>query len=293
MSHSEADLKALTVVKLKELLAARSLPVTGKKDDLIARLLANPDAPLTADSTGPASATDEPDGTGLSGTAEAGAAATGEGERSAGQTGEALGKGGVEAEEAKDGAEGGEPDKVLTEEEKKAAQAQVDADKLAAARLEEDKRAARAARFGAAAPSAEATAGGPVDESAEAKKKRAERFGLEVDADKKSDDKLNKSLAALDAPLGANKRQREPKKPLPTSKNTGAPGEKGVVGAAAEKGSKVDAKSAAAEPAAAVAADPELKKKLEEEEEKKRKRAERFGPPPAEAPQEKKTKVDA
>lgn len=157
---------------------------------------------------------------------------------------------------------------------------------MAAARLEEDKRAARAARFGAAAPSAEATAGGPVDESAEAKKKRAERFGLEVDADKKSDDKLNKvraahaascsllstsetltprvlpqSLAALDAPLGANKRQREPKKPLPTSKNTGAPGEKGVVGAAAEKGSKVDAKSAAAEPAAAVAADPELKKK--------------------------------
>lgn len=154
---------------------------------------------------------------------------------------------------------------------------------MAAARLEEDKRAARAARFGAAAPSAEATAGGPVDESAEAKKKRAERFGLEVDADKKSDDKLNKvraahaascsllstsetltpsvlpqSLAALDAPLGANKRQREPKI---TSKNTGAPGEKGVVGAAAEKGSKVDAKSAAAEPAAAVAADPELKKR--------------------------------
>ncbi|GAA5856832.1 hypothetical protein JCM9279_000844 [Rhodotorula babjevae] len=309
MSHSEADLKALTVVKLKELLAARSLPVTGKKDELIARLLSNSDAPLTADSTGPASATDEPDGTGLSGTAEASAAATGESERSAGQTGEALGKGpAVEAagaagdatESAAPAANGDAPAAPApTAEEAAAAQAQVDADKLAAARLEEDKRAARAARFGNAAPSAEAAAPKEGDESAEAKKKRAERFGLEVDAGKKDeakgDDKLNKSLAALDAPLGSNKRQREPKKPLATSK-TNPQGDKSVAGAAAEtkaRAGKVDARSAAAEPAAAVAADPELKKKLEEEEEKKRKRAARFAPPAAEEPQEKKTKIDA
>ncbi|GAA5936976.1 hypothetical protein JCM3775_001916 [Rhodotorula graminis] len=306
MSHSEADLKALTVVKLKELLAARSLPVTGKKDELIARLLSNSDAPLTADSTGPTSATDEPDGTGLSGTAEASAAATGESERSAGQTGEALGQGAA-ADEAAAGGEAATDSATTngdaapaapapTAEEAAAAQAQVDADKVAAARLEEDKRAARAARFGNAAPSAEAAAPKEGDESVEAKKKRAERFGLEVDAgnkDVKGDDKLNKSLAALDAPLGSNKRQREPKKPLATYK-TNPQGEKSVAGAAAEtKGGKVDAKSAAAEPAAAVAADPELKKKLEEEEEKKRKRAARFGPPAAEEPQEKKAKVDA
>ncbi|BGP49257.1 hypothetical protein JCM10450v2_005140 [Rhodotorula kratochvilovae] len=281
MSHSEADLKALTVVKLKELLAARSLPVTGKKDELIARLLAHPDAPLTADTTGPTSAVDEPDGTGLAATAEATAASTTETPRSAGETTQALAAGSADAEDAAP-ATGGE-DAAAAAKEDEAAQL---AAAREAARLEEEKRAARLARFGGAPA---------VDESEEEKKKRAERFGLEQQqgASGAGDDKLNKSLAALDAPLGSQKRQREPKVPKQTSK-TAPVGEKGVVGAAAATKGGVSAAATAAEPAAAVAADPELKKRVEEEEEKKRKRLERFGPPAGgEAPQEKKAKVDA
>jgi hypothetical protein len=38
-SHSESELKALKVADLKELCTARSLPTTGRKDELIARLL--------------------------------------------------------------------------------------------------------------------------------------------------------------------------------------------------------------------------------------------------------------
>ncbi|KAI5476575.1 hypothetical protein MNV49_007522 [Pseudohyphozyma bogoriensis] len=41
MSHTEADLKALTVVKLKDLLKDAGLAVSGKKDELISRILEN------------------------------------------------------------------------------------------------------------------------------------------------------------------------------------------------------------------------------------------------------------
>lgn len=38
-AHTEAELKALKVQDLKDLLTERSLPTSGKKDELIARLL--------------------------------------------------------------------------------------------------------------------------------------------------------------------------------------------------------------------------------------------------------------
>ncbi|GJN91444.1 hypothetical protein Rhopal_004467-T1 [Rhodotorula paludigena] len=280
MAFSEADLKALTVVKLKELLAERSLPVTGKKDDLISRLLSSPDAAPTADTTGATASTDEPDGAGLSGTAEATAAAASTDAGAAQAQDEGLKSGAADADAAQPATGGAEG----------AQQAQEDAARQLeqareAARVEEDKRRQRAARFGVQVD--DAATGVKVDESDELKRKRAEKFGIQVAEDKGADVKMNKSLAGLDSALGSNKRQRVPKG---TSKTDPA-GEKGVVGAAAASAKGVKAQDAAAEPAAAVAADPELKKRLEEEEEKKRKRAARFNQP--EQPQEKKVKVDA
>ncbi|GAA5889461.1 hypothetical protein JCM5296_006368 [Sporobolomyces johnsonii] len=285
MSYSESTLKALTVPKLKEILAAHSLPVTGRKDELIARILASPAASAdeTADSTGPSAATDEPDGTGLSGTAEISAAVATEarvGESSAPEEDEGLNTG--EAVEGAPVAAGGAPvppeqsaeDTAAAEQAAKEARAE-------AAKLEEDKRKARAARFGVTlAPAAEKE--GQTDE---ALKKRAERFGLDAKAEDPA--KLDQSLDALDRALGANKRERKPK---PTSKAVPVDGVS-VADAAASKGGPISPASAAAEPAAAVAADPELAKRMAEEEDKKRKRAARFGPAPTE-PQEKKAKVD-
>ncbi|GAA5956005.1 hypothetical protein JCM21900_002643 [Sporobolomyces salmonicolor] len=285
MSYSESSLKALTVPKLKEILAAHSLPVTGRKDELVARILASPAASAeeTADSTGPSAATDEPDGAGLSGTAELSAAVATEarvGESSAVEEDQGLGTG-----EAVEGglvaAGGGAAQPEPSAEDKAAAEQAAKEARAEAAQLEEEKRKARAARFGVTvAPAAEKE--GQTDE---ALKQRAERFGLSTKEEDPA--KLDKSLDALDRALGANKRERKPK---PTSKAVPVNGVS-VADAAASTGGPISLASAAAEPAAAVAADPELAKRMADEEDKKRKRAARFGAAATE-PQEKKAKVD-
>ncbi|GAA6044601.1 hypothetical protein JCM8097_007448 [Rhodosporidiobolus ruineniae] len=276
--YTESQLRALTVPKLKELLAAHSLPVTGKKDDLVARILAaslGPDTPTTTDTTGPSSSVDEPDGLGQSGLAETTAAVSTETERSAQEVVEGT-KAGSAAEESALPAVGGDAAAAQSEAD---AAAQVEAARLAREQ-EEERRRKRLERFGGN--------GAAKEESEEelAKKRRAEKYGIQVEEPAKGDAKLDKSLAALDRPLGSA-RQRKDKKPDPQSKSsapsTGGPG---VVDAAAP-GKKAQA---SAEPAAAVAADPELAKRLEAEEEKKRKRAERFGGGPAQP--EKKAKLD-
>ncbi|GAA5935937.1 hypothetical protein JCM1841_006596 [Sporobolomyces salmonicolor] len=285
MSYSESSLKALTVPKLKEILAAHSLPVTGRKDELVARILASPAASAaeTADSTGPSAATDEPDGTGLSGTAEVSAAAATEarvGESSAVEEDQGLGTGeAVEGGPVAAGGGGAQPEQSA--EDKAAAEQAAKEARAEAAKLEEEKRKARAARFGVpVAPATEKE--GQTDE---ALKQRAERFGLSTKEEGPA--KLDKSLDALDRALGANKRERNPK---PTSKAVPVNGVS-VADAAASTGGPISPASAAAEPAAAVAADPELAKRMAEEEDKKRKRAARFGAAATE-PQEKKAKVD-
>ncbi|GAA5867331.1 hypothetical protein JCM8547_003309 [Rhodosporidiobolus lusitaniae] len=280
-TYTEASLKGLTVPKLKDILAAHSLPVTGKKDDLIQRILSSPglspSTPSTTDTTGPASATDEPDGLGETGLAEVSAAANLTTEQGAEEVGEGLKS--KDAEEAEVDQQGGGEDAAKAAEE--AAKKVEEAKK--AREQEEERRRKRAERFGQV----------PGEEEA-AKKARAEKYGLQIEEGANG---LEKSLAALDRPLG-QKRQREPKPSKPASASAIDPASKssnpanggGVVNAAASKKGGVSAAEASAEPAAAVAADPELRAKLEAEEEKKRKRLERFGG--GAAPAEKKAKLD-
>ncbi|BGP09103.1 hypothetical protein OF846_003265 [Rhodotorula toruloides] len=275
---SESDLKSLTVVKLKELLAERSLPVTGRKDDLIARLLSSSTTsttgaeasttlpPPTTDTTGPASSTDGPDGAGLSGTAEVSAAANTETDLRS-------------AEEKDEGLKSAPPPPEVSEDERKALLA-------AQAKDEEERRRKRAERFGLSAIQGE-----KGDDSDEAKRKRAERFGLqnaegEEEGGAQVDKKMGKSLEALSSALGSS-RTRKPKADA-TSKSAPST-EKSVPQLAGSKKGKDEAK---AEPAAKVQADPELQKRIEEEEAKKRKRAERFGNASAAAQPEKKQKTD-
>ncbi|BGP25564.1 hypothetical protein JCM10295v2_004492 [Rhodotorula toruloides] len=236
--YTESDFKSLTVVKLK----ASSNPGSGEASTTL--------PPPTTDTTGPASSTDEPDGAGLSGTAEVSAAANAETERSAEEKDEGLKSAPAAADESED--------------QKREAFA-------AEAKEEEERRHKRAERFGLQA----IQGAGASDESDEAKRKRAERFGLlaagvEEDVGGAVDKKMGKSLEALSSALGSS---RQRKKADATSK-LGPSTEKSVPQLA---GSKKDAKEAKAEPAAKVAADPELQKRIEEEEAKKRKRAERFG----------------
>ncbi|PRQ76495.1 hypothetical protein AAT19DRAFT_11913 [Rhodotorula toruloides] len=199
--YTESDLKSLTVVKLKELLADRSLPVTGRKDDLITRLLssttttsagaeATTTLPLpTTDTTGHASSTDEPDGAGLSGTAEVSAASGAEDLRSAEEKDEGLKSATAPVPE-------------VSEEQKKALLA-------FQAKDEEERRRKRAERFGLSAIQGE-----KGDEGEEVKRKRAERFGLqnagEEEAGGEVDKKMGKSLEALSSALGTS-RTRKPK----------------------------------------------------------------------------------
>ncbi|GAA6005793.1 hypothetical protein JCM10207_007233 [Rhodosporidiobolus poonsookiae] len=313
-SYTPDALKTLTVPKLKDILAQHSLPVTGRKDDLIARILAAslaPSDPATTDTTGPASATDEPDGQGHAGTAEVSQAANADDAASA----QAVVQGSTEPSAAADGAQpaqGGDDATAAAEEDAAAA-----LEKAQAAReAEEERRRKRLERFGGGVSAGEEK---KLSDEEEAKKKRAEKFGIQVEEPKADTGKLDKSLALLDAPLGSQRRQRAPKstEPGPTSKSNPAT-ENGVVGAALKaaqngKKGKVTPGEAAAEPAAAVKADPELQKRkagcwfstasssadafkmgrrrIAEEEEKKRKRAERFNAPSQ--PAEKKAKLDA
>ncbi|GAA5886639.1 hypothetical protein JCM3774_005512 [Rhodotorula dairenensis] len=322
-TFSEAELKALTVVKLKELLAERSLAVTGRKDELVSRLLAaaaSSDDRPTLDSTGPAASTDEPDGNlGLTATGLATqAVASTETDRDAQHADQGL-KTGSEVQQT----EQAQTDTATATTETDAAAAAAAADEEEAIRIEMEKRKARAAKFGTADSASAATApatataagkkepaGGAVDDSEEVKRKRAERFGTELptpaapaagdvqkseaNQQQNGDAKVKKSLALLDSALGSNRRPKpesnKQSNPAPSSKSS-APANGGGVTNAAAAGGKVSPGEAAAEPAAAVAADPELQKRLEEEEEKKRKRAARFGNAPSE-PAGKKAKVD-
>lgn len=149
-----------------ELLATHSLPVTGKKDDLIQRLLAHlstlSSEPTTTDTTGAASAVDEPDGQGHSGTAEVSQAANVETEKSAEEVvdGVRTAPGAEEAQGELDA--GGVKDK---EEEEEAVKKQ-------AREAEEEKRRKRAERFNVGGGGS----AGPSEEEV-AKLKRAEKFG--------------------------------------------------------------------------------------------------------------------
>ncbi|GAA5909216.1 SAP domain-containing protein [Sporobolomyces salmoneus] len=276
MSYTESSLKALTVVKLKEILSTHSLPVTGKKDDLISRILSSDLSSSDPDTADPTSnATDEPDGSGVGSAQEVGPAATSTTEEGVENgvneqiqsEGQEIATATEEETETKETVEGPSEEELKKEREERA-------------RLEEEKRKARLARFGG---NGSASTNGEKDEVEEAKKKRAERFGIPAGEEENDQKKLNKSLDLLDKPLGSNRREKKPKvaatsKSNPTNERTVA--------------SKLNNPQAAAEPAAAMAAaDPELQKKLAEEEEKKKKRAARFGGGASE-PQEKKTKTD-
>ncbi|GAA5935546.1 SAP domain-containing protein [Sporobolomyces koalae] len=259
--HTLESLKALTVVKLKDILAARALPVTGKKDDLIARILeSSTTAEPTLDST--AQATDEPDGAGVGTVQElAPAAAT---------------------------APAPTPDEAPLAAAAESGPSQEELERIQREKLdqEEHKRKLRLARFGGGDSSTTTT-----EDAAEIEKqKRAQRFGLETTTDTTRAESLTKSVNSLDQALGSNRRERKPKptsgNPAPTSKSN--PRNEQTV--ADKTGNPQAAAEPAAAAAAAVKADPELQKRLAEEEEKKKKRAARFGQPAAE-PQEKKTKT--
>ncbi|SGZ26995.1 BQ5605_C025g10020 [Microbotryum silenes-dioicae] len=252
--HTETSLKALTVPKLKDLLTAASLSTVGKKDELIARLL---EAKVENGSS--ASAEPEAAATSTTTTKVEPIALT---ENAVASSTEAPSTDAASVTPAAPAPAATPAVPEPTAEEK--------AERL---RLEQEKRAARAARFGVVGNGA--TAAAAVDEMAKAKEERAKRFGLPQEGEKEKQDQLDKSLSALDRPLG-EKRAREPKAPKPA---TGAPN------------------SAAATPAKAAAPaekekeiDPELAAKIAQEEERKRKRAERFGAP---APVEKKAKTAA
>lgn len=297
-------------------MAERSLPVTGRKDELIARLLtasASSDDQPTLDSTGAAAAIDEPDSDlGLSGTGMATQAVTStETDRDAQHADEGLKTGTTTA-----GGDEGAPaaaGEVGQNDDDKAAEEAI--------RIEMEKRKARAAKFGTAEPALSSTAattskkepaGGAVEDSEEVKRKRAERFGTTLPAAAATDGETKKpegneqqngdakvkkvrqralacrnivawyllqttadnctlskpstaqSLALLDSALGSNRRPKsdsnKQQKPAPSSKSS-APANGGGVTNAAQKGGKISAGEAAAEPAAAVAADPELQKR--------------------------------
>lgn len=175
-------------------MAERSLPVTGRKDELIARLLtasASSDDQPTLDSTGAAAATDEPDGDlGLSGTGMASQAVTStETDRDAQHADEGLKTGTTAA--AAGGDEGAPAGEVgQNDDDKKAAEEAAAAAAEEAVRVEMEKRKARAAKFGTAEPASSSTAaadkkepaGGAVEDSEEVKRKRAERFGTTLPA---------------------------------------------------------------------------------------------------------------
>ncbi|GAA6064707.1 hypothetical protein JCM10212_001612 [Sporobolomyces blumeae] len=301
--YTEPQLKALTVVKLKDILTSLSLPVTGKKDELVSRILDSSSSGGQATTTRPldptGQATDEPDGQGVGSAQEVGPAAAATANVEPEQVGDVVaansnGQGTADIESnatapstgAGDDASKAQPE--VSDEERRQAEEAEKAKRLEGLRVEEEKRKARLARFGGGGG---ATASNGTSEEEDAKKRRAEKFGLVQEVQEKDDARLNKSLDALDRPLGSNRRERNPKA---TSKTNPAQ-DQTVADKVAQNGqAKVDAKSAAAEPAAAAAADPELAKRLAQDEEKKRKRAERFGAPATnEAPQEKKTKTDA
>ncbi|KAI5476029.1 hypothetical protein MNV49_000501 [Pseudohyphozyma bogoriensis] len=183
MSHTESSLKTLTVPKLKELLTELQLAVTGKKDELIARILesqssaaepapvtaADPVAnvepvPAVADPAAPAAATTTP-----APAPEAAPAASAKPELSA--------------------------------EEK---QKRVDD--------EEEKRRKRAEKFGIPF----VPKGGVAEETEEEKKKRerAEKYGTGAKAEDKTA-ASNKSIDKLDQPLSERK-QKQPK-PAPSA----------------------------------------------------------------------------
>lgn len=186
----------------QELLAERSLPVTGRKDDLVARLLSSSTTsttgaeasttlpPPTTDTTGPASSTDGPDGAGLSGTAEVSAAANTETDLRS-------------AEEKDEGLKSAPPPPEVSEDERKALLA-------AQAKDEEERRRKRAERFGLSAIQGE-----KGDDSDEAKRKRAERFGLqnaegEEEGGAQVDKKMGKVRRSLARPLvGRSTRKRD------------------------------------------------------------------------------------
>jgi len=126
-------------------------------------------------------------------------------------------------------------------------------------RQEEEKRKARLARFGGGGEttsSSSSNENGNVNEVEEAKKKRAERFGVAIDQDQQQQEKLNKSLDLLDKPLGSkNRRERKPKNDTAPTSKSNPTNEKTVA-------QKIGNSAAAAEPAAALAAaDPELQKR--------------------------------
>ena len=172
-------------------MAERSLPVTGRKDELIARLLtasASSDDQPTLDSTGAAAATDEPDGDlGLSGTGMASqAVASTETDRDAQHADEGLKTGTTTVDAAGDErAAAGEVGQ--NDDDKKAAEEAAAAEE--AVRIEMEKRKARAAKFGIPESASSSTtadkkepAGGAVEDSEEVKRKRAERFGTTLPA---------------------------------------------------------------------------------------------------------------
>ncbi|KAK4054283.1 hypothetical protein OIO90_003516 [Microbotryomycetes sp. JL221] len=248
--HTDASLKALTVAKLKELLSEQGLPVSGKKDELVARLLEAQSSSATnngtaqqqqqittadASSTTTATATQQNDATTAASASAPAVSASGDVAAANGAT---------------PAADAAKPASVeLTAEQRAERNKQ-----------EEDKRKARLARFGGQSTDA-------INAADDALKKRAERFGV----DQSQDDGLDKSIDKLDQPLGS-KRER----PAKTDKSKQAQDNKGNNNKKPNKQANPAIKDKIAQ-----APNPELQKKLAEEEEKKRKRAERFGAPQA------------
>ncbi|KAK4704544.1 SAP domain-containing ribonucleoprotein, partial [Phenoliferia sp. Uapishka_3] len=181
-AHTETSLKALTVPKLKELLVAAGLSVTGKKDELISRILEAPTVPLASASPAPA----DPSPAVPTPAAEPTPVITA-----------------AETASAETPAPTPAPVELTAEE------------KAAKASAEEEKRKARAARFGQ--PDEEKK----EEKKDDVLSKRAEKYGTGKKVEEKpaaSVEKLtdrprtlfSQSLEALDRPLG-EKKARAPK----------------------------------------------------------------------------------
>ncbi|GAA6022687.1 hypothetical protein JCM11491_000567 [Sporobolomyces phaffii] len=207
MSYTEQSLKALTVVKLKEILAQHSLAVTGKKDDLVARILES-DLSSSSDPVpdATATATDEPDGAGVGAAQELGPAVA----SASTETDETTIDPPVDANPAAADAVPASSTETTTtaagpnpEEQRLAREAALE--------QEEEKRKARLARFGGGGGGTATSDAAATDD---AKKKRAERFGITLNdssASSERQSKLDHSLDLLDKPLGSNRRERERK----------------------------------------------------------------------------------